>query len=54
MELFVDKGVDLRYVGGIYGGNIKTSPFICLILKMLQMQPEPEIVDEFINQEYFK
>lgn len=54
MELFVDKAVDLRYVGGIYGGNIKTSPFICLVLKMLQVQPEQEIVDEFINQDYFK
>ena len=54
MELLVDKAVDLRYVGGTYGGNIKTSPFICLVLKMLQVQPEPEIVDEFISQDYFK
>lgn len=54
MELLVDKAVDLRYIGGIYGGNIKTSPFICLILKMLQIQPEQEIVDEFISQDYFK
>lgn len=54
MELLVDKAVDLRYVGGTYGGNIKTSPFICLVLKMLQVQPEPEIVHEFISQDYFK
>lgn len=54
MELLVDKAVELRYVGGTYGGNIKTSPFICLVLKMLQVQPEPEIVDEFISQDYFK
>ena len=54
MELLVDKAVDLRYVGGTYGGNIKTSPFICLVLKMLQVQPEPEIVDEFISQDHFK
>ena len=54
MELVVDKAVDLRYIGGIYGGNIITSPFICLVLKMLQIQPENDIVDEFINQDHFK
>lgn len=54
MELLVDKAVEMRFVGGVYGGNIKPSPFICLTLKMLQMQPEEEIVLEFIHQEHFK
>ena len=36
-----------------YGGNKKPSKFICLVLKMLQIQPEKEIVVEFIkNEEY--
>ena len=43
----------LNYVGGVYGGNIKPTPFLCLILKMLQIQPHKDIVVEFIkNQEY--
>ncbi|CAI5453575.1 unnamed protein product [Caenorhabditis angaria] len=53
-ELVVDKGMDLRYIGGIYAGNIKPTPFLCLALKMLQIQPEKDIVLEFIQQEEFK
>lgn len=53
-ELMVDKAMELRYVGGVYGGNIKPSPFLCLILKMLQIQPEKDIIVEFIKNEEFK
>lgn len=53
-ELLVDKAMELRYVGGVYGGNIKPTPFLCLILKMLQIQPEKDIVVEFIKNEEFK
>ncbi|KFD53656.1 hypothetical protein M514_05572 [Trichuris suis] len=50
-ELLVDKGMELRFVGGVFGGNVKPSPFLCLQLKMLQIQPDKEIVIEFIRQE---
>ncbi|KRX20905.1 Pre-mRNA-splicing factor 38A [Trichinella nelsoni] len=50
-ELLVDRGMELRFVGGVYGGNIKPTPFLCLLLKMLQIQPEKDIVIEFIRQE---
>lgn len=53
-ELLVDKAMSLRYIGGVYGGNIKATPFICLTLKMLQIQPEKDIVVEFIRNEEFK
>ncbi|XP_071476082.1 pre-mRNA-splicing factor 38A-like [Diadema antillarum] len=53
-ELLVDKAMELRYVGGTYGGNIKPSPFLCLLLKMLQIQPEKDIIIEFIKNEDFK
>jgi len=53
-ELLVDKAMELRYVGGVFGGNIKPSPFLCLVLKMLQIQPEKDIVIEFIKNEDFK
>uniref|UniRef100_A0A914ELX8 Pre-mRNA-splicing factor 38 n=2 Tax=Acrobeloides nanus TaxID=290746 RepID=A0A914ELX8_9BILA len=53
-ELIVDKGMELRYIGGIYAGNIKPTPFLCLILKMLQLQPDKEIAIEFIRQEEYK
>ncbi|NXN80187.1 PR38A factor, partial [Bombycilla garrulus] len=53
-ELVVDKAMELKYVGGVYGGNIKPTPFLCLTLKMLQIQPEKDIVVEFIKNEDFK
>lgn len=53
-ELLVDKAMELKAVGGCYGGNIKPSPFICLLLKMLQIQPEKDIIIEFIRNEDFK
>ena len=53
-ELVVDKAMELRYVGGVYAGNIKPTPFLCLTLKMLQIQPQKDIVIEFIRNEDFK
>jgi pre-mRNA-splicing factor 38A len=50
----VDKAMELKSVGGIYGGNVKPTPFLCLILKMLQIQPEKDIIIEFIRNEDFK
>jgi len=53
-ELLVDKAMELKFIGGVYGGNIKPTPFLCLILKMLQIQPEKDIIIEFIKNEDFK
>ena len=52
--MIVDKGIELRYIGGTYGGNIKPTPFLCLVLKLLQIQPDKDIVIEYIRQEDFK
>lgn len=43
-ETLVDKAMDLDHVGGTYGGNQKATDFLCLVLKMCQIQPEKEIV----------
>eukprot|EP00088_Acartia_fossae_P026267 TRINITY_DN2706_c0_g1_i4.p1 TRINITY_DN2706_c0_g1~~TRINITY_DN2706_c0_g1_i4.p1 ORF type:complete len:316 (-),score=98.92 TRINITY_DN2706_c0_g1_i4:173-1120(-) len=53
-ELLVDRAMELRFIGGVFGGNIKPTPFICLVLKMLQIQPEKDIIIEFIKNEDFK
>ena len=45
-----DKAIHLRFMGGIYGGNIKPSPFLCLTLKMLQIQPDKDIIIHFIGK----
>ncbi|KAG2309417.1 hypothetical protein Bca52824_029165 [Brassica carinata] len=53
-ETLVDKAMELDHVGGISGGNRKPTPFLCLVLKMLQIQPEKEIVVEFIKNDDYK
>nr|XP_045586833.1 pre-mRNA-splicing factor 38-like [Procambarus clarkii] len=53
-ELLVDKAIALRCIGGIHGANSIPTPFLCLVLKMLQIQPETDIIIEFITQEDFK
>ncbi|KAK9735495.1 hypothetical protein RND81_04G209100 [Saponaria officinalis] len=53
-ETLVDKAMELDHVGGTYGGNRKPTPFLCLVLKMLQIQPEKDIVVEFIKNEDYK
>jgi pre-mRNA-splicing factor 38A len=50
----VDKAMELDHFGGTFGGNRKATPFMCLTLKMLQIQPEKEIVVEFIKNEDYK
>ncbi|OAD68245.1 hypothetical protein PHYBLDRAFT_93828, partial [Phycomyces blakesleeanus NRRL 1555(-)] len=49
----MDKAVELSAVGGQYG-NQQPTEFLCLVLKMLQLQPEKDIVIELIKQEDFK
>lgn len=46
--------LQLQAIGGSYGGNAKPTRFLCLVLKMLQIQPDDEIVYELINNENFK
>ena len=51
---FLIKAMELKFIGGVFGGNIKPTPFLCLVLKMLQIQPEKDIIIEFIKNEDFK
>ncbi len=50
-ESLLDKAVVLKYCGGTYAGNVKPTNFLCLVCKMLQLQPEKEIVLEYIQNE---
>ena len=50
----MDLATDLRAFGGIHGGVNRACDFLCLTLKMLQIQPEREIVVEFIRNEDYK
>ncbi|XP_074602626.1 pre-mRNA-splicing factor 38A-like [Brevipalpus obovatus] len=53
-ELVVDRACDLKCIGGVYGGNTKPTPFLCLTLKLLQIDPGKDVMIEYIKQEHFK
>jgi len=52
-ETLIDKAIELQSVGGVYG-NQKPTEFICLLLKLLQIQPEKEILVEYLRVDEFK
>ena len=50
----MDLATDLKTCGGLCEGSNKASEFLCLTLKLLQIQPDKEIVVEFITNENHK
>ena len=47
--LFVDRSQNLKGIGGLYGTYKHPSNFICLFLKLLELEPSEEIIFSFIN-----
>jgi len=43
----------MRYIGGVYA-NQRPTEFLCLLLKLLQIQPEKEILIEYLRADEFK
>ena len=41
----------IQYFGGTFGGLNKPTKFLCLVLKMLQLQPEKEV--RTLKQSYY-
>ncbi|GAW07484.1 PRP38-domain-containing protein [Lentinula edodes] len=52
-ESLIDKALELKWIGGVYG-NQRPTEFMCLLLKLLQIQPEKEILIEYLRAEEFK
>lgn len=52
-ETLIDKALELRFIGGVYG-NQRPTEFLCLLLKLLQIQPEKEILVEYLRADEFK
>ncbi|KAI5812392.1 PRP38 family-domain-containing protein [Pyronema omphalodes] len=49
----LDRATELTYLGGTYS-NQKPTPFICLLLKLLQLQPEKPIILAYLQDPDFK
>eukprot|EP00201_Polytomella_parva_P015238 CAMPEP_0175068512 /NCGR_PEP_ID=MMETSP0052_2-20121109/17713_1 /TAXON_ID=51329 ORGANISM="Polytomella parva, Strain SAG 63-3" /NCGR_SAMPLE_ID=MMETSP0052_2 /ASSEMBLY_ACC=CAM_ASM_000194 /LENGTH=469 /DNA_ID=CAMNT_0016335549 /DNA_START=44 /DNA_END=1453 /DNA_ORIENTATION=+ len=53
-ESLLEKAVEINAVGGTCGGQKKPTNFLCLILKLLQIQPDKDIIIEYIRNDDFK
>lgn len=53
-ESFIDRAVEIDYVGGTYGGRRRPAKFLCLFLKLLQIQPDEDVIMEYIKQAEWK
>jgi pre-mRNA-splicing factor 38A len=51
-ETLIDRAVELKYIGGTFGVMKNPTDFMCLILKLLQIQPAEEIINEFLSEDY--
>jgi pre-mRNA-splicing factor 38A len=46
----LDRAVELTFIGGTYGIAQKPTPFLCLAFKLLQLTPEREIIEFYLQQ----
>lgn len=44
-----DRAVDLTFFGGTFNDGQRPTPFLCLAFKMLQLNVEADIVEEYLN-----
>ncbi|KAL4872449.1 hypothetical protein BDV12DRAFT_143546 [Aspergillus spectabilis] len=44
-----DRAAELSFLGGTYGVSEKASPFLCLAFKLLQINPDRDIIMEYLN-----
>jgi len=49
----IDKAIEVKFIGGVYG-NQRPTEFLCLLLKLLQIQPDKEILIEYLQADEFK
>ena len=45
-----DRAADVGFIGGTYGQQ-RPTPFLCLVLKLLQLTPERDVVLYYLNQD---
>ncbi|KAJ2693654.1 hypothetical protein H4218_005947 [Coemansia sp. IMI 209128] len=50
----MEKAVELQAIGREYGESHRPLEFTCLLLKLLQLQPDQPMLDALVDQEDFK
>lgn len=46
---WLDRAVEVTFIGGTFGVAQKPSPFLCLVFKLLQLAPEREIIRYYLE-----
>lgn len=52
IKTLIEKAIDLNYIGGLSNDNSNVSPFICLLTKLLQINPDKNIILEMLYSDY--
>ena len=50
----LEKASKLKCIGASFGGNSQPTKFLSLTLKLLQIQPDPSLLEEILQNEEFK
>ena len=53
-KTLVNKALELTHIGGTYGANMAPTPFLCLLLKLCQLQPSHEVLLELLSHREYK
>ena len=53
-ETIIDNALELEYIGGIISTTNQPSDFICLLVKLIQLNPSEEIIDEYLSIPEYK
>ena len=48
-ETIIDKVLEIKYIGGMNHSSNQPTDFICLFIKLLQLNPAEEIIDEYLS-----
>ena len=48
-ETIIDKVMEIKYIGGMNHSSNQPTDFICLFIKLLQLNPSEEIIDEYLS-----
>jgi len=48
-ETIIDKILELKYIGGMNHSSNQPTDFICLFIKLLQLNPSEEIIEEYLS-----
>ena len=53
-QTLIDRAIELKCIGGLYGGSKKPTKFMCLLFKMLQMNVSRQIVELYLGERDYK